>query len=99
MKTIVKWFLKRYLTNKALKEGVHKMNADFAAKVKVEGKERVIGIANDVSDCVGVRLEGFADDGRISETELAKINATDDAKIDKYFTDEKIGEWIDRLIG
>ena len=39
MKTLVKWFVKKYVTNKAVKEAVHKMNASFAAKVKVEGKE------------------------------------------------------------
>ena len=99
MKTVVKWFIKRYLTNKALKEGVHRMNAQFAEKVKVEGKEKVIGIANDVSEVVGARLSAFANDGKIDATELAQVNAADDAAIDKYFSDEKIGEWIDRILG
>ena len=99
MKTVVKWFIKRYLTNKALKEGVHKMNAQFAEKVKVEGKEKVIGIANDVSEVVGARLSAFANDGKIDAAELAQVNAADDAAIDKYFSDEKIGEWIDKILG
>lgn len=97
MKTLVKWFVKRYLTNKAVKEAVHKMNASFAAKVKVEGKEKVIAAANDASACVAVRLEGFADDGKIDETELATINAQDDVIIDKYLSDKQIGELIDKL--
>ena len=99
MKTVVKWFIKRYLTNKALKEGVHRMNAQFAEKVNVEGKEKVVGIANDVSEVVGARLSAFANDGKIDAAELAQVNAADDAAIDKYFSDEKIGEWIDRILG
>lgn len=97
MKTLVKWFVKRYVTNKAVKETVHTMNANFAAKVKVEGKEKVISVANDVSACVGARLEGFADDGKIDEKELAAINAQDDSVIDKYLSDAQIDEFIDRL--
>ena len=97
MKTLVKWFVKRYVTNKAVKETVHGLNKSFAAKVKVEGKEKVISVANDVSACVGARLEGFADDGKIDDAELAAINAQDDAVIDKYLSDEKIDEFIDKL--
>lgn len=97
MKTLVKWFVKKYVTNKAVKEAVHKMNASFAAKVKVEGKEKVISVANDASACVAARLEGFADDGKIDESELAAINVQDDVVIDKYLSDDKIGELIDKL--
>ena len=99
MKTIVKWFIKRYLTNRALKDGVHRMNAQFAEKVKVEGREKVIGIADDVSEVVGARLKAFANDGKIDSAELAQVNAADDAAIDKYFSDDRIGEWIDRILG
>ena len=97
MKTVVKWFIKRYLTNKALKECVHKMNAQFAEKVKVEGKEKVVDVANDASTCVSARLEAFKDDGRIDASELAKINAVDDAVVDKYASDEKIAAFIDAI--
>lgn len=97
MKTLVKWFVKRYVTNKAVKDAVHTMNASFAAKVKVEGKEKVISVANDASACVAARLEGFADDGKIDDAELAAINAQDDVVIDKYLSDERIDALIDRL--
>ena len=97
MKTLVKWFVKRYVTNKAVKEAVHTMNASFAAKVEVEGKEKVISVANDASACVAARLEGFADDGKIDDAELAAINAQDDVVIDKYLSDERIDALIDRL--
>jgi hypothetical protein len=97
MKTLVKWFVKKYITNATVKETVHKMNANFAAKVKVEGKEKVISVANDASACIAARLEGFADDGKIDETELAAINAADDVVIDKYLSDEQISAFLDRL--
>ena len=97
METLVKWFLKHYLTNEAVKKGVHTLNAKFAEKVKVEGKEKVIDVANDVSECVGARLEAFKDDGMISPSELAMICAVDDAKIDKYASDEKIAAFIDSI--
>ena len=97
MKTLVKWFVKRYVTNKAVKDAVHTMNATFATKVKVEGKETVISVANDASTCIAARLEGFADDGKIDDAELAAINATDDVIIDKYLSDDRLAEIIDRL--
>lgn len=97
MKKLVKWFVKKYVTNEAVKNAVHVMNASFAEKVKVEGKEKVVDAANDVSRCVAARLEGFADDGKIDEAELDAINTTDDAIIDKYLSDEQIAAFIDKL--
>lgn len=97
MKTLVKWFVKHYLTNKTVKEAVHEMNKSFAAKVKAEGKEKVISVANDVSLCLSARLDGFADDGKIDEIELAAINAQDDVAIDKYLSDEQIEAFLDKL--
>ena len=52
-----------------------------------------------MSEVVGARLKAFANDGKIDAAELAQVNAADDAAIDKYFSDEKIGEWIDRILG
>lgn len=97
MKSLVKWFVKRYVTNAAVKSAVHGMNKNFAEKVRVDGKEKVISAANDASLCISVRLEGFADDGKIDDVELAKVNAQDDAVIDKYLSDDKLGELIDKL--
>lgn len=97
MKKLVKWFVKKYVTNEAVKSAVHGMNASFAAKVKVEGKKKVVDAANDASRCIAVRLEGYADDGRIDEAELDAINAQDDAVIDKYLSDEQIAAFIDKL--
>ena len=102
MKKLVKWFVKRYVTNEAVKNAVHELNAAFAEKMKVEGKKKVVDkkvvdAANDVSRCVAARLEGFADDGKIDGAELDAINTTDDAIIDKYLSDEQIAAFIDKL--
>ena len=97
MKTLVKWFLKHYLTNEAVKKGVHGLNAKFAEKVKVEGKEKLVDVANDASECVSTRLEAFKDDGKIDPAELARINAVDDAKIDKYASNDNIAAFIDAI--
>lgn len=98
MKTLVKWFAKMYLTKKAVKEAIHMLNASFAAKVRAEGKEKVIAVANDVSTLISARLEGFADDGKIDDNELAAINAKDDAVLDKYLTDDGLESLIDKLM-
>jgi hypothetical protein len=98
MKTLVKWFVKMYLTKKAVKEAIHMLNASFAAKVRAEGKEKVIAVANDVSTLISARLEGFADDGKIDDNELAAINAKDDAVLDKYLTDDGLESLIDKLM-
>ena len=98
MKTLVKWFVKMHLTKKAVKEAIHMLNASFAAKVRAEGKEKVIAVANDVSTLISARLEGFADDGKIDDNELAAINAKDDAVLDKYLTDDDLESLIDKLM-
>lgn len=98
MKTLVKWFVKMYLTKKAVKEAIHMLNASFAAKVRAEGKEKIIAVANDVSTLISARLEGFADDGKIDDNELAAINAKDDAVLDKYLTDDGLESLIDKLM-
>lgn len=97
MKKLVKWFVKKYVTNEAVKNAVHVMNKSFADKVKVEGKEKVVDVANDVSTCVSARLEGYSDDGKIDADELERINAVDDKIVDKYLSDEKLEAFIDGL--
>ena len=97
MKTLVKWFLKHYLTNAAVKRGVHELNARFAEKVKIEGKEKVVDVANDAAECAAVRLESFKDDGKIDDAERAEIDANDDALVDKYWKQDAVDAFIDGL--
>lgn len=101
MNGLVKWFikykLKKLVTNASVKDTVHDLNAQFAEKVRIEGKEKVAYVASDVMRCISARLDGFADDGRITGGELAAINTTDDEVIDKYLSDEQIDALIERL--
>lgn len=102
MNGLVRWFvrreLKKYVTNASVKEVVHGITADFAKKVKLTGREKVVDVTNDVMTSVSTRIIAFKDDGQIIDGELAQINATDDKVIDKYFSDEQIGRIIDRLL-
>lgn len=101
MNGLAKWFvkyeLKKHVTNASVKEAVHDLNAQFAEKVRIEGKEKVADVTSDVMRCASARLDGFADDGRITDGELATINTIDDAVVDKYLSDAQIGAFIERL--
>ena len=101
MNGLGKWFikhkLKKLVTNASVKDAVHDLNAQFAEKVRIEGKEKVADVTSDVMRCISARLDGFADDGRITGGELAAINTTDDEVIDKYLSDAQIDALIERL--
>jgi len=97
MKTLIKWFVKHYVSRDTLKAAIHAANESLA-KVEVdEAKTKVIGVANDVSDLVGVYLTGYADNGRIDPGELDEVNARCDAVVDKYVSDKTVEAFIDRI--
>ena len=97
MKTLIKWFVKHYVSKNTLKAAIHAANESLA-KVEVdEAKTKVIGVANDVSDLVGVYLTGYADNGRIDPDELDQVNARCDAMVDKYVSDKTVEAFIDKI--
>ena len=97
MKTLIKWFVKHYVSKNTLKAAIHAANESLA-KVEVdEAKTKVIGDANDVSDLVGVYLTGYADNGRIDPDELDQVNARCDAMVDKYVSDKTVEAFIDKI--
>jgi len=97
MKTLIMWFVKHYVSKNTLKAAIHAANESLA-KVEVdEAKTKVIGVANDVSDLVGVYLTGYADNGRIDPGELDEVNARCDAVVDKYVSDKTVEAFIDRI--
>ena len=58
MKTLIKWFVKHYVSKDTLKAAIHAANESLA-KVEVdEAKTKVLSVANDVSDVVGAYLTG-----------------------------------------
>lgn len=101
MKTLVKWFVKRYVTADAIKEYVHAANASLKERVALDGgKAKVVAVGNDVAEVTAAYLAAFADDGRITdEAELAAVNAACDAAIDKYVTDALVNATLDRVFG
>ena len=97
MKTLIMWFVKHYVSKNTLKAAIHAANESLA-KVEVdEAKTKVIGVANDVSDLVGVYLTGYADNGRIDPGELDEVNARCDAVVDKYVSDKTVEAFIDKI--
>lgn len=101
MKTLVKWFVRRYVTADAIKEAVHAANASLKERVALDGgKAKVVAVGNDVAEVTAAYLAAFADDGRITdEAELAAVNAACDAAVDKYVTDALVDGVLDRVFG
>lgn len=97
MKTLIKWFVKHYVSKDTLKAAIHAANESLA-KVEVnEAKAKVIDVANDVSLTVGAYLAGYADNGRIDPDELDQVNAACDAVVDKYVSDKAVETFIDKI--
>lgn len=101
MKTLVKWFVKRYMTADAIKEYVHTANAALRERIVLGGdKTKVVAVSNDVAALTAAYLVAFADDGKITdEAELAAINAACDEAIDKYVTEKLVDGVLDRVFG
>ena len=97
MKTLIKWFVKNYVSRDTLKAAIHAANESLA-KIEVdEAKTKVLSVANDVSDVVGSYLTGYADNGRIDPGELDEVNARCDAVVDKYVSDKTVEAFIDKI--
>ena len=97
MKTLIKWFVKHYVSKDTLKAAIHAANESLA-KIEVdEAKTKVLSVANDVSDVVGSYLTGYADNGRIDPDELEQVNSKCDAAVDKYVSDATVEAFIDKI--
>ena len=101
MKTLIKWFVKRYVSTSALKGYIHEANAKLAETAKMdEGKARIIAYGEDAAHLTGAYLTALADDGKIDPAaELTAINAECDKIVDKYITEEIVDGIIERIFG
>ena len=97
MKTLLKWAIRKFANNAKLKDAIRKANANLAKKEAGERATKIMGYGNDASETVAVYLEAYANDGKIDEAELAKINAQTDKMVDKYLSDERIDLIVDKL--
>ena len=74
------------LTPAIAKKLARKLNEQLQAKASLaDGKQKVAGYLRDFMATGAVYSEAVADDGKINDAELAKLNAQTDALIDKYF--------------
>ena len=73
------------LTKETAKKLARRLNKKLAASVAIDGgKAKYAGYLRDGMATLAVYSEAVADDGRIIDAELEKINAQTDALIDKY---------------
>lgn len=73
------------LTKETAKKIVRSLNKRLQANAAMsDGKQKVAGYLRDFMATGAVYSAAIADDGRISDAELEKINAQTDAIIDKY---------------
>lgn len=77
------------LTPAIAKKLVRTLNAKLQKCATLsDGKVRIAGYLRDFMATGAVYSEAVADDGTISDAELANINAHTDALVDKYFPKE-----------
>ncbi len=82
---LLEWAFEFLLTKEVAKKLVRAFNAKLQQKAALDdGKAKVAGYLRDGMATLAVYSSAVADDGKISDEELAKINAQTDAIIDTY---------------
>lgn len=83
---LLEWAFEFLLTPETAKKLARKLNERLQKRAAMsDGKQKVAGYLRDFMATGAVYSEAVADDGKISDAELAKINAQTDSLIDKYF--------------
>lgn len=83
---LLEWAFEFLLTPETAKKLARKLNGMLQKRAAMsDGKQKVAGYLRDFMATGAVYSEAVADDGKISDAELAKINAQTDSLIDKYF--------------
>ena len=73
------------LTKATAKKLIHTLTKRLQANVALDGgKVRIAGYLRDGMATLAVFSDAVADDGKISDAELAKIDAQLDSLVDKY---------------
>ena len=98
MKTLLKWFVKKFITKQDIKNAIHVANARLAKREAGDRVQKVMAWGEDASQLVAGYLEAYADDGKIDDAERAAIDAKCDAVLDKYVSDETVEDIIDAII-
>ena len=82
---MLEWAFEFLLTKEVAKKLVRAFNAKLQEKAALDdGKTKIAGYLLDGMATLAVYSAAVADDGKIGDEELAKINAQTDALIDAY---------------
>ena len=82
---LLEWAFEFLLTKEKAKKLVRTLNKTLQGKVAVsDGKAKAAGYLRDAMETLAVYSAAIADDGKISDDELERINAQTDALVDKY---------------
>jgi len=82
---LLEWAFEFLLTKDTAKKLAHTLNKKLQERAALsDGKQKVAGYLRDSMETVAVYSGAVADDGKISDEELAKIDAHVDSLIDKY---------------
>ena len=82
---LLEWAFEFLLTKEVAKKLVRAFNAKLQEKATLDGgKAKIAGYLRDGMATLAVYSAAVADDGKISDDELAKINAQTDALVDTY---------------
>lgn len=82
---LLEWAFEYLLTKDIAKKLARSLNKKLQARAALtDGKVKVAGYLRDTMATLAVYSEAVADDGKISEAELEKINAQIDSIIDTY---------------
>lgn len=83
---LLEWAFEFLLTPETAKKLARKLNEMLQKRAAMsDGKQKVAGYLRDFMATGAVYSEAVADDGKISDADLAKINAQTDSLVDKYF--------------
>lgn len=99
MKSLLKWLVKKFIGKDEIKSAIHALNEELARREVGDTAAKVMDVSDDAAALLGVYLKGYANDGRIDETELAAVNAECDRVVDKYITDEAVAAALDKVLG
>ena len=82
---LLQWAFEFLLTKETAKKLARTLNQKLQENAALsDGKQKVAGYLRDSMETIAAYSGAVADDGKISDEELEKINAQTDALIDKY---------------
>lgn len=99
MRSLLKWLVKRFINRDAVKAAVRAGNRRLAGREIGGSRIRFSEWGEDASATLSAYLGAFADDGRVDDAELERLNDRACAMVDKYLPDDgALDALVDALI-